>query len=85
MVLFADEDEWRRFDRNAYKNLPDNVVFGIDNRGASLSEAVASLNLGDASRPVVLVADTFNRVVFVSRGYTIGIGDRLAEILHDLN
>lgn len=84
MVLFADEDEWRRFDRNAYKNLPDNVVFGVDNRGASLSEAVASLNLGDASRPVVLVADTFNRVVFVSRGYTIGIGDRLAEILHDL-
>lgn len=84
MVLFADEDEWRRFDRNAYRNLPENVVFGIDKEGVSLSEAVSSLNLADSARPVVLVADTFNRIVFVSKGYTIGIGDRIAEILYSL-
>ena len=34
--------------------------------------------------PVILVADTFNRVVFASQGYTIGIGERLASLLRQL-
>ena len=27
--------------------------------------------------PLIVLADTFNRVVFFSQGYSIGLGDRL--------
>lgn len=84
MLLFDNEDEWKRFDRDAYKNLPSTAVFGIDNDGVSLKEIKESLHLDSDERPIIVVADTFNRIVFVSQGYTIGIGDRLADILHEV-
>ena len=31
---------------------------------------------GNVPLPVFIVGDTFNRVVFESHGYTIGLGDR---------
>jgi len=33
---------------------------------------------------VVIVADTFNRVVYFHQGYTIGIGEQIAEVLSRL-
>ena len=36
------------------------------------------------SLPVFLIGDTFNRVVFESHGYTIGLGDRLLHTIHQL-
>ena len=35
--------------------------------------------------PIFLIADTFNRVVFVSQGYTIGLGEQLMKTVHGLN
>ena len=40
--------------------------------------------LGRLDKPVVIIADTFNRVVFVSQGYTIGIGERIAQVVEEL-
>ena len=34
--------------------------------------------------PIFLIADTFNRVVFVSQGYTIGLGAQMMQIIHKL-
>ena len=34
--------------------------------------------------PVFIVADTFNRVVFESHGYTIGLGEQLLKTIHGL-
>ena len=34
--------------------------------------------------PMFIVADTFNRVVFVSQGYTIGLGEQLMEVIKKL-
>lgn len=63
------------------KNLPSNVVIGVDNDGAVAAEIAAA----GESRPVVVVADTFNRVIFKSEGYTINLGTRLAEILNKVS
>lgn len=82
ILLFADADEAARFDRSRFPSLPSNVVFGTDIDGANLAEIVASLNLPTSERPVFIVADTFNRVVFVSQGYTIGLGETLTDIIH---
>lgn len=84
MLLFENEGKASRFDISLFKNLPDNVVFGIDNNGASRNELIESLHLTDASDPIFVVADTFNRVVWVSTGYTIGMGEKLLSILSRL-
>ena len=34
--------------------------------------------------PVFIIADTFNRVVFVSQGYTIGLGEQLMKTVEGL-
>ena len=34
--------------------------------------------------PLTVVADTFNRVVFNNNGYSIGLGDRLVDVLHEI-
>ena len=83
VLLFADENEASRF-KGAEFALPDNVVFGIDNSGKIASEIEANLKLPNASRPVFIIADTFNRVVFVSQGYTIGLGEQLMKVIHQL-
>jgi hypothetical protein len=85
MLLFENEGEMARFNADAFPNLPSSAVFGIDNDGVSLKELKASLNLETDERPIVVVADTFNRVVFATQGYTIGIGDRLADVLDILS
>ena len=36
------------------------------------------------SLPVFIIADTFNRVVFVSQGYTIGLGEQLMRTVKGL-
>jgi hypothetical protein len=50
-----------------YGKLPTTVLYGV-----------ASEGLLEGARPVVLIADSFNRVFFRSKGYTIGLGNQLS-------
>ena len=34
--------------------------------------------------PIFVIADTFNRIVFISQGYTIGLGEQLMKTIHKL-
>lgn len=43
-----------------------------------------AMNLNNSTLPVFIIADTFNRVVFVSQGYTIGLGEQLMKVVHGL-
>lgn len=81
MLLFDNASSASRFNKSAFTSLPDNVVFGIDNGSTSRKEILESLHLKDAVNPVFVIADTFNRVVWVSTGYTIGIGDQLLNVI----
>ena len=51
---------------------------------ASAKEIVQAMNLNNSILPVFIIADTFNRVVFVSQGYTIGLGEQLMKVVHGL-
>jgi hypothetical protein len=82
MLLFDSAESASRFNREAFPKLPTNVVFGIDNGGASRRDITESLHLDNPVNPVFVIADTFNRVVWLSTGYTIGTGDQLLNILH---
>lgn len=84
MLMFDTAEAAGRFNHKAFPGLPRNVVFGIDKDGVSRDEIVSSLHLEDVSYPLFVIADTFNRIVWVSSGYTIGTGERLLDILSRL-
>lgn len=84
LLLFADASEAARFDLKAFPSMPEKAAFGIDIDSISLDELVTSLNLPSDLRPVFVIADTFNRVVFVSQGYTIGLGKQLLKTLDSI-
>lgn len=80
IILFSSEKELKRFEHQRY-NLPKNTYWGIDRDGSIRKMTASSMELnGKGSLPIVLIADTFNRVVFFSEGYSIGIGERLARV-----
>lgn len=81
LLLFENENEASRFNKEAFKSLPKNVVFGIDKDGKVKEELSQSLHLGNVQLPLVAIADTFNRVVWESHGYAIGTGERLLDVL----
>ncbi|MDR1516589.1 MAG: transglutaminase-like domain-containing protein [Dysgonamonadaceae bacterium] len=84
LLLFADQSQLEKFNLNDFAALPSNIVFGID-EGSPITNALAEeLNLGSANLPIVVVADTFGRVVYVSQGYKIGIGDELIQTISKL-
>lgn len=60
------------------------ATWGKDTQG--IEQAIMTGNeLGSRiDKPLVVIADTFNRVVFISQGYTIGIGDRIAQVVAEI-
>lgn len=85
LLLFGDSSEAERFRREMFPALPSSVVFGIDNEGVSRSEIVESLHLEHPADPIFVVADSFNRIVWVSSGYSIGLGEQLVRVLDEVD
>ncbi|MCM1428811.1 MAG: transglutaminase-like domain-containing protein [Clostridium sp.] len=82
IVLFESKEDIGKFNRSIMDSLPENVVLGIDKESASRKELVESLNLTDGSLPIAIVADSFNKVYFVSQGYTINLPEILTRAFH---
>ena len=80
IVIFATEEDYRKFRPEDF-NLPSNVSYGIDVTGAIRKNITTEMKLSEgASLPFILLADTFNRVVFFSQGYSIGLGEKIVKI-----
>ena len=85
VLLFPDEKGWKSFDAKEFGELPNCITYGIDTNHAIQNEIVAAMKLSNAHQlPIFIIADTFNRVVFVSQGYTIGLGEQLMKVIHKL-
>ena len=77
LIVFASEEDFKKF-RPEHFNLPSNVHYGIDMDGHMRKMIASEMKLDKNGRlPLIVLADTFNRVVFFSQGYSIGLGDRL--------
>ncbi|MBF1595851.1 MAG: hypothetical protein HXO27_09205, partial [Prevotella sp.] len=60
--------------------LPAKTIFGIDKDGTIQQEIVKEMKLRNTEQlPIFIIADTFNRIVFLSQGYTIGLGEQLVK------
>ncbi|MBQ5835854.1 MAG: transglutaminase domain-containing protein, partial [Bacteroidaceae bacterium] len=84
VLLFRDKDEAGRF-TNDFPGLPGTIVWGTDIDDKLYNEIVTNMKLTHPNRPIILVADTFNRVVFVSQGYSIGLGEQLVKVIKQLS
>ena len=85
LLLFTDEEAYRKFNRKDFPNLPSTAVFGIDTDGKIRKMIADNMKLANGGQlPVFIIADTFNRIVFESHGYTIGLGEQMIHLIHGL-
>jgi hypothetical protein len=85
ILLFGNEEGLQRFNKNEFGELPSLVTYGIDiddNISKMIVSATKLPNTGIL--PVFIIADTFGRIVFVSQGYTIGLGEQMMKVIHKL-
>ncbi len=84
VLLFEDEERAARYDSSIMPQMPSTIITGTDVDGSILNKLKAIPGVSGNDAPIFIIADTFNRVIFVSQGYTIGIGDRITEIAKQL-
>ena len=85
VLLFPDEKGLQSFDPKEFGELPNTITYGVDLNKTIQKEIVQNMKLSNANNlPIFIIADTFNRVVFVSQGYTIGLGEQLMKVIHKL-
>lgn len=85
LLLFENEEEARKFNKKEFGELPNTIIYGIDKNGAIKQLIVKEMKLqSDRLLPIFFISDTFNRVVSISQGYTIGLGEQLEKIIKKL-
>jgi len=85
ILLFPSEADYAKFRAQDFPGLPKTVTFGIDKDGSIQKEIVRGAKLASkTSLPMFIIGDTFNRVVFSSQGYTIGLGEQMMKVVHKL-
>ena len=81
VLLFPNDADLQRFKDENFGTLPTNIILGVDADGKIRQQVANAMKLANPSQmPVFIVADTFNRVVFCSQGYTIGMGEQLEKV-----
>ena len=85
VLLFPSEEQYKKFRPSEFPGLPNTITYGIDIDNAIQKQIASSMKLPNSTiLPMFIIGDTFNRVVFVSQGYTIGLGEQLMKVIHGL-
>lgn len=85
VMLFPSEKNYLNFDISEFEGLPNNITWGIDPNKDIANKIISGMELDPAGAlPLIIISDTFNRVVFVSQGYNIGTAERMLDVIHKL-
>jgi len=85
VLLFPNEEQYKKFRPQEFPGLPATITYGIDVDGSIQKQIAEGMKLSNKTiLPMFIIGDTFNRVVFVSQGYTIGLGEQLMKVIHKL-
>lgn len=85
VLLFPSEEQYKKYRASEFPGLPSTISYGIDIDNSIQKQIAESMKLPNQTiLPMFIIADTFNRVVFVSQGYTIGLGEQLMKVIHGL-
>ena len=79
--IFSDREEYDKFMLKGFSELPDGIVYGLDEEGTVHDEIMDGLHLNTDSRPIFIIANANSEVVFLKQGYTIGLGEQLLKVL----
>ena len=86
VLLFQSQEAYNKYLKAPATGLPTHTVMGIDRDGSIQKELLQALNLeANTQLPLFIIGDTFNRIVFTSHGYTIGLGERLLKIINKIS
>ena len=84
VLLFPNQEQAGKYHAADFPDLPNTVIYGIDTEDIA-QQIVKNMKLKRKDTlPIFIIADTFNRVVFVSQGYTIGLGEQLMKTVKGL-
>ena len=84
VLLFPNQEQAGKYHAADFPGLPNTVIYGIDTEDVA-QQIVKNMKLKRKDTlPIFIIADTFNRVVFVSQGYTIGLGEQLMKTVKGL-
>lgn len=84
VLLFQDEKQSKSFHPTEFPNLPSTITLGVDQNQTIQKMIQENMKLSHDNLPIFIIADTFNRIVFISQGYTIGLGEQLMKTIHKL-
>lgn len=84
VLLFPNQKSASKYNDKEFTDLPSTISYGVDVDNRIQKEITQAMRLNSSSLPVFIMADTFNRVVFVSQGYTVGLGEQLMKVVHGL-
>ena len=81
LMLFPSQEDYANFDRKEFDDLPSNVLFGVADPETVEALHIEELTHGNQELPIMMLCDTFNRVVWFRQGYSIGLADQLMDAL----
>ena len=85
VLLFESEADAKKLQKDEFGSLPSTVQYAIDKNGAIREQIAREMKLQSKTQmPMFIIADTFNRVVFSSQGYTIGLGEQMKNVFKKL-
>ena len=85
VLLFNSESELERYQQEHYGTMPKHIILGIDTDQSIRRQIAKEMKMADDRQlPIFIIADTFNRVVFASQGYTIGLGEQLVKTMRKI-
>lgn len=86
VLLFENVEEAQKYRQENFGTLPRNIIYGIDTDGSIRQHIAHEMKLqNDSQLPIFVLADTFNRVMFCSQGYTIGLGEQFTKVIGNLD
>ena len=84
LMLFESKEDYDNFDRKEFDDLPSNVLFGVADPETVEALHIQELTHGSKELPIVMLCDTFNRVVWFRQGYNIGLADQIMDALRKI-
>ena len=86
VLLFPTQEEFQSFrsHRKDFDELPDNFIFGVADPETVEAMHIQELTHGSQELPILMMADTFNRVVWFQQGYTIGVAEQIMSVIRQL-
>ncbi|MBR3710574.1 MAG: transglutaminase domain-containing protein [Bacteroidales bacterium] len=83
-LLFDSESSFEKFKLKHFNSLPSIVRYGYFDEEL-LKKVINNLNLENGQLPIFIIANKQGDVVFLSQGYTIGLGEQMLKTMVNFN